>query len=92
MHQIRIFIYLIFAVCTLMLLGCSSVLPKDKATLHQSNVTNANFLTTPQGLRNEQVEDYYPIPHLNKQPPNTPVSIIPPGSILATTGEVPKRP
>lgn len=84
MRQLKIFSYLVFAL--FMLTACSMFHQHESAALYKSNVKNTRAISVPKGLDNADIDDYYPVPQLEKQAPNTPVSIIPPGSVLAKKG------
>lgn len=75
----------------LTLSACSVFHSNDRAVSYQSNVTNTRPLAMPEGLNNEKMEDYYPVPKLETQPQAIPVSIVPPGSVLTKQASTTKR-
>jgi len=80
MRQFKILVCFLLAA---FLLTACSFHKKEQTNLHQSNVKNTKPLVIPDNLSSKEMEDYYPLPQLEAQPPSVPVSMAPPGSMLA---------
>jgi uncharacterized lipoprotein len=81
MYYLKIIVVLTLAA----LVGaCSMFAKKEEPTLYQSNVKSIPPLAMPTNLTKEDQADDYPLPKLETPPINAKVSILPPGSSLAT--------
>lgn len=83
MHILRIITVITLAT----LISACSFSKKEEPNLYQSNVKSAHPLVMPANLSKEDQEDFYPMPQLESQPPNTKVTILPPGSPLANNSK-----